>query len=192
MWQACLNNCWEMPPRGRPSGDDRANGRGVGGTLVRRDRPRALVPPDRAVGVKGAGEQEGAADGSSVQVAPVPAVSPDIMSPDMAGPAVTSAAAADVAGTDTSVPQPRLSDLDTADAALLDTLLREAPVGFALLGPDLCFRRINDTLARLHGHDPDEHIGRSPADLWPAESAAQAESAARRVLSEDQPVFESG
>src|SRR6202012_4324807 len=31
-----------------------------------------------------------------------------------------------------------------------------------------------------------------PADLWPAESAAQAESAARRVLSEDQPVFESG
>ena len=30
MWDACLNNCCEMPPRGRPSGDDRANGRGAG------------------------------------------------------------------------------------------------------------------------------------------------------------------
>jgi len=91
--------------------------------------------------------------------------------------------------TDTSVPQPRLSGLDTADAALLDTLLREAPIGFALLGPDLCFRRVNDTLARLHGHDPEDHIGRMPSDVWPAGFAAQAESSGRRVLAEDQPVF---
>jgi PAS domain S-box-containing protein len=111
-------------------------------------------------------EQEGAADGSSVHVAPVPAVS-----------------------TDTSVPQPRLSELGTADAALLDTLLREAPIGFALFGPDLCFRRVNDTLARLHGHDPEDHIGQMPSDVWPAGFAAQAESSARRVLAEDQPVF---
>jgi PAS domain S-box-containing protein len=117
----------------------------------------------------------------------------------MAGPAVTSAAAAsaaatgaDVAGTDSSVPQPRPSELDTADAALLETLLREAPVGFALLGPDLRFRRVNDALAKMHGHAPDEHIGRTPAELWLAEPAAQAESAAQRVLSEGQPVFESG
>jgi PAS domain S-box-containing protein len=89
------------------------------------------------------------------------------------------------------VPQPRPSELDTADAALLETLLREAPVGFALLGSDLCFRRVNETLARMHGHDADEHIGRSPAEVWPADFAARAESAARRVLSEGQPVFES-
>ena len=88
-----------------------------------------------------------------------------------------------------SVPQPRVSELDTADAALLDTLLREAPIGFALLGPDLCFRRVNDTLARLYGHDPEDHIGQMPSDVWPAEFAAQAESSARRVLTEDQPVF---
>ena len=88
-----------------------------------------------------------------------------------------------------SVPQPRVSELDTADAALLDTLLREAPIGFALLGPDLCFRRVNDTLARLHGHDPEDHIGQMPADVSPAEFAAEAESSARRVLTEDQPVF---
>jgi PAS domain S-box-containing protein len=105
---------------------------------------------------------------------------------------VAAAAGASVPGPDSVVPQPRLSEFDTADAALLDTLLRQAPVGFALLGPDLCFRRVNDALAKLHGHDPAEHIGRSPADVWPAEVAAQAASAAQRVLSDGQPVFESG
>ena len=88
-----------------------------------------------------------------------------------------------------SVPQPRMSELDTADAALLDTLLREAPIGFALLGPDLCFRRVNDTLARLYGHDPEDHIGQMPSNVWPAGFAAKAESSARRVLAEDEPVF---
>jgi PAS domain S-box-containing protein len=108
-----------------------------------------------------------------VHEAPVPAVS------------------AEAVGADTSVPQPRLSELDTADAALLETLLREAPIGFALFGPDLRFRRVNETLAGLYGRDPDEHIGRSPADVWPDAFAARAESAARRVLSEGQPVSES-
>jgi PAS domain S-box-containing protein len=104
------------------------------------------------------------------------------MSPDIAGP---------VDGPDAAVPLPRPSELDTADAALLDTLLREAPVGFALLGPDFRFRRINQTLAQAHQHHPDEHIGRSPAEMWPADFAARAESAARRVLADGQPVFES-
>jgi PAS domain S-box-containing protein len=86
------------------------------------------------------------------------------------------------------VPQPRLSELDTADAALLETLLREAPIGFALFGPDLRFRRVNDTMARLYGHG--EHIGLLPSQVWPPGLAAQAESAVRKVLAEDQPVFE--
>jgi PAS domain S-box-containing protein len=88
------------------------------------------------------------------------------------------------------VPQPRVSELDTADAALLDTLLREAPIGFALLGPDLRFRRVNDTLTRLHGRSQDDHIGRLPSQVWPSALAGQAESAAHRVLTEDQPVFD--
>src|SRR5450755_1041594 len=88
-----------------------------------------------------------------------------------------------------SVPQPRMSELGTADAALLDTLLREAPIGFALFGPDLCFRRVNDMLARLYGRDPEDHIGQKPSHVWPSEFAATAESAASQVLAEDQPVF---
>jgi PAS domain S-box-containing protein len=82
-----------------------------------------------------------------------------------------------------------MSELGTADAALLDTLLREAPIGFALFGPDLCFRRVNDMLARLYGRDPEAHIGQKPSHVWPSEFAATAESAARQVLAEDQPVF---
>ena len=128
----------------------------------------------------------------------MPAVSPEMTSPNMMSPNVTSPdvagpniAGPDKAGTETAVPQPRPSELDTADAALLETLLREAPIGFALFGPDLRFRRVNETLARMHDRDAEEHIGRTPADVWPADFSARAESAARRVLSEGQPVFES-
>ncbi len=101
----------------------------------------------------------------------MPAVSPEMMSPDMISPGTATpptarptgtgpeaagpnGAAPDVASADASVPQPRLSELDTADAALLETLLREAPIGFALFGPDLCFRRVNHTLARMHDLSP--------------------------------------
>ena len=93
--------------------------------------------------------------------------------------------------TDTSVPQPRLSGLDVSDSALLATLLREAPIGFAFFGPDLRFRRINQALARLDGLDLDAHVGLLPSQVWPGPLAARAESAVRHVLAEGQPLFES-
>jgi PAS domain S-box-containing protein len=92
--------------------------------------------------------------------------------------------------TDTSVPQPRVSGLGASDSALLDTLLREAPIGFALFGTDLRFRRVNRTLARLHGVSPEDYLGRLPGEVWPAQLAARAEAALRHVLAEDQPVLE--
>ena len=90
--------------------------------------------------------------------------------------------------TDTSVPQPRISELDAADAGLLDTLLREAPIGFALFGRDLRFQRVNDTLGRLYG--PGKQTGQLPSQVWPAALAVRAESAIRKVLAEEQPVFD--
>ena len=93
--------------------------------------------------------------------------------------------------TDTSVPQPRLSGLDVSDSALLATLLREAPIGFAFFGPDLRFRRINRALGRLDGLDLDAHVGLLPSQVWPASLAARAESAVRHVLAEGQPLSES-
>ncbi len=50
-----------------------------------------------------------------------------------------------------SVPRPRAPGLDLDDSALLDTLLREAPIGFAFFGSDQRFRRVNQTLAQLAG-----------------------------------------
>src|ERR1700746_703655 len=48
---------------------------------------------------------------------------------------------------DTSVPRQR----DASDAALVDMLMLEAPVGLALFGPDLRFRWVNAALMRLGG-----------------------------------------
>ena len=92
--------------------------------------------------------------------------------------------------TDTSVPQPRVSGLDVSDSALLATLLREAPIGFAFFGTDLRFRRINRSLARLHGRQGSDHLGLLPSQVWPDSLASRAEAAIRHVLGDDQPLFE--
>src|ERR1035441_7562704 len=81
--------------------------------------------------------------------------------------------------------------MDNSDSALLATLLSKAPIGFALLGADLRFRRVNETLARLSGIGQAEHIGRAPAELWPEGLAAWTQSAARRVLADHEPLFQS-
>ena len=80
--------------------------------------------------------------------------------------------------------------MDVSDSALLATLLREAPIGFAFFGTDLSFRRVNRSLARLHGHNGADHIGLLPSQVWPEQLAARAESAIRRVLADDQPLYE--
>ncbi len=92
--------------------------------------------------------------------------------------------------TDTSVPQPRVSGLDASDSALLATLLREAPIGFAFFGPDLRVRRINHTLARLDGLDLEAHLGLLPSQVWPGTLATRVESAVRHVLADGQPLYE--
>ena len=92
--------------------------------------------------------------------------------------------------TDTSVPQPRMSGMDVSDSALLATLLREAPIGFAFFDTDLCFRRINRSLARLHGRNGADHLGLRPSEVWPEQLASRAETAIRRVLEDDQPLYE--
>jgi PAS domain S-box-containing protein len=92
--------------------------------------------------------------------------------------------------TDTSVPQPRMSGLDVSDSALLATLLREAPIGFAFFGTDLRFRRINRSLARLHDRNGSDYLGLLPSQVWPDPLASRAETAIRHVLADDQPLFE--
>jgi PAS domain S-box-containing protein len=92
--------------------------------------------------------------------------------------------------TGTSLPRPRLSGMDLSDSALLATLLQQAPIGFAFFGTDLRFRRINRSLARLHGLAGADHLGLLPSQVWPPPLAARAEAAIQAVLESDQPVFE--
>lgn len=60
--------------------------------------------------------------------------------------------------TGTSVPKPRVSGMDVSDSALLATLLSDAPIGFAFLGGDLRFRRVNETLAGLRRGGSGDYI----------------------------------
>src|SRR5487761_850942 len=111
------------------------------------------------------------------------------------GPAAGGPVSADPVSTgpvsaDASVPQPRVAGLDVSDSALLATLLREAPIGFAFFGTDLRFRRINRSLARLHGRYGSDHPGLLPSQVWPDSLASRAEAAIRHVLADDQPLFE--
>jgi PAS domain S-box-containing protein len=92
--------------------------------------------------------------------------------------------------TGTSVPKPRVSGMDVSDSALLATLLTEAPVGFAFIGGDLRFRRVNQALAGLYAVDQGEYAGRLPSQVWPEDLGARAEEAVRRVLEQDEPVIE--
>jgi hypothetical protein len=103
--------------------------------------------------------------------------------------------------TDTSVP----GQQDASDAALVDMLMLEAPVGLALFGSDLRFRWVNAALTRLSepaGTDPsapsDPHpdpsawAGLRPSAVWPEHVATRAETALRKVLDEGMPLAERG
>src|SRR5436190_21030972 len=102
---------------------------------------------------------------------------------------------------DTSVP----GQQDASDAALVDMLMLEAPVGLALFGSDRRFRWVNAALTRLSersGEDPsapsDPHpdpsawAGLRPSAVWPEDVATRAEAALRKVLDEGMPLAERG
>ena len=90
--------------------------------------------------------------------------------------------------TETSVPRPR----DASSSALADLLVQLAPVGIALVGSDLRFRRVNAALARIVGVPEAGHVGQPLAEVWPEELAARAEAAVRKVLADGEPLTEPG
>ena len=92
---------------------------------------------------------------------------------------------------DTSVP----GQQDDSDAALVDMLMLEAPVGLALFGSDLRFRWVNAALTRLNGQagaDPSGWTGQLPSEAWPEHVAVRAEAALHKVLDEGVPLAERG
>ncbi|GAB3212487.1 SpoIIE family protein phosphatase [Marinactinospora thermotolerans] len=91
--------------------------------------------------------------------------------------------------TETSVPPPRLSGLSPVDAALLDTLLKEAPIGFAFFTPDLRYQRVNRTLATIYGVDSGDCHGRTPSEVLDEEDACAHETALSAVLAGESVVY---
>jgi PAS domain S-box-containing protein len=89
--------------------------------------------------------------------------------------------------TDMSVPRPRLPGLDVSDPVLLSSLLEEAPVGFAFIGPDFRILRLNKVMASLLGREDDCRAGSTPADAWPPDLADAAQTALRRVAAGEPP-----
>ena len=72
-------------------------------------------------------------------------------------------------------------------AALLDTLLQEAPVGFAFIDPDLRFSHVNRRLAETNRRSLTDHVGRSIHEVVP-HLASQIEPVLRRVIDEGVPM----
>ena len=70
--------------------------------------------------------------------------------------------------------------------------MHQAPVGLALLGSDLRFRRVNTALAQIVGIPAADHADKLPSEVWPAELATRAEVALRKVLADGSPVTEPG
>jgi PAS domain S-box-containing protein len=94
----------------------------------------------------------------------------------------------------------RTRELERANAALrasearvraqldeLETLYHTAPIGLALLDPELRFVRVNEALAEINGPSVAEHLGRLAWEVVPDLRAA-AEPRLRRVLATGEPV----
>jgi PAS domain S-box-containing protein len=71
--------------------------------------------------------------------------------------------------------------------ALLDTVLRTAPVGLAFLDRGLRFVRINEALAAMNGRSVEEHLGATLASILP-EIASTLEPIFRRVFETGEPI----
>lgn len=73
-------------------------------------------------------------------------------------------------------------------AALVNTLLQAAPVGFGFVDGELRFQRVNLELARITGHRVEELRGRPVVAITPAPTVV--EPAMRRVLDSGTPVID--
>ncbi|WIM92948.1 PAS domain S-box protein [Actinoplanes oblitus] len=65
--------------------------------------------------------------------------------------------------------------------AIIDAILREAPVGIGWADLDLRLRHINPALARINGRSVADHLGRRPAELW-EEAGPRIEELMRRAI----------
>ncbi|MGE5596217.1 MAG: PAS domain-containing protein [Hyphomicrobiales bacterium] len=66
--------------------------------------------------------------------------------------------------------------------ALFDTLIMNAPVGFAFLDPELRFLSVNPAMAELNRRTVTEPLGRRPTEVFGDEAGAQLEGYVRQAI----------
>ncbi len=81
----------------------------------------------------------------------------------------------------------RLRQLVQSEGAIVSTLLEDAPIGFALIDPELRFVRINREMAAMNGFSVADHEGTPVFDLLPG-IRESAEPLLRRVLDTGEPL----
>lgn len=84
----------------------------------------------------------------------------------------------------------RLAERRSAEAAaLLDTSLAQAPVGFAVWDLDFRYMRVNSAMAEMHALSPDMFVGRTARELLP-HLADTIEAALARTAETAEPVLD--
>ena len=71
--------------------------------------------------------------------------------------------------------------------AQLHALVDASPLGVAFLDPELRYRRINETLARMNGRPAEEHLGATPVEVL-GEAVAPLMEPLGRVIETQQPL----
>ncbi len=72
--------------------------------------------------------------------------------------------------------------------ALLDSMLANAPIGFAFFDRKLRFVRVNHFMARMNGLAVSRHLGRTVAEIFPEVASRSLENAIERVFETGQAV----
>lgn len=81
----------------------------------------------------------------------------------------------------------RMDYLALSEAAIVSTLLDDAPIGFAFIGPDMRYILVNREMAAMNGVSPEDHVGRPVFDVVPG-IRETAEAQLREVLATGEPL----
>jgi PAS domain S-box-containing protein len=75
-----------------------------------------------------------------------------------------------------------------SDEAMLEALIQEAPMPFAFYDDHLRYQRVNQALADINGTSIQEHLGRLPTEVLPADLGLAVEDMLRHVMAVGRPV----
>ncbi|MGW2684747.1 SpoIIE family protein phosphatase [Streptomyces sp. NPDC001414] len=76
----------------------------------------------------------------------------------------------------------------TMEQSVLDGFLTRSPIGMAVMGPELRYVWLNDTLERFGGVPREQRLGRRLSELLPGLQAATIECLMRKVLTTREPI----